>query len=656
MSGNDSPADPATDERRRVVLPRRRPVAVYEWTALALTFVSFAAGAVAFGAVRMWSIGPLSTLVFLGGVLVFLRAPVFRAGAPWSIPPGAAWMIPFLAYALFTISRAAVPYEAGLQMLMIATAPVAYLVYANLAGRHGRWKILAGLLIFGVIAIGSYAILQHVRGMTTVAFGVQNPYVTRQGSDLVVAEMRRGGPYVCPNHFASVMAMGAVFALALIFTPEIGVGFKIVCGYSVGVAVYGIYLSQSRSGMLGLAAGIIVLVVLTAWRHGRRIWAMALAVLGPLSAGGVGWALFMYSPLWRKRIVQALSGQEARPKLWRDAYDMICEAPWLGWGGGSYRWIEHRFHLFLSPGQWAQYAHNEYVHLPVEYGLIGFILLAIPALVATGAFLRRVHTARRPRDGMLAAAALAVGAAVAVHAVFDFNWHIYSVGHFAIAVFGICAAALHADGEFRNRLPGMKAGRIVAWTGAAVCAVMAVLIARASVAHVILRSADAAADLHHYDRAEQLYRRAGAWDGRHWHPPAGLARVAKNRAAFAPDATDEQRARWLAEAEALYLKADRRNPWEPAIPHGLSEIYQQTDRPEEALACFDRLVRNQPRRTFFHVRHGVQLRRMGRLDEAEAALKKALALERRNPEARLYLRAIEQERARAKTVDDSTAP
>jgi tetratricopeptide (TPR) repeat protein len=248
---------------------------------------------------------------------------------------------------------------------------------------------------------------------------------------------------------------------------------------------------------------------------------------------------------------------------------------------------------------------------------------------------------------MLASAAVAVGAAVAVHAVFDFNWHIYSVGHFALAVFGICAAALHADGEFQNRLPGWRTGRLVAWTGLTVCVLLAVLLVRASVAHIVLRRADAAADLHDYDQAERLYRRAAAWDGRHWHPPAGLARVAKNRAAFASEATPGERTRWLAEAEAFYRIADQRNPWEPAIPHGLSEIYQQTDRPELALACFERLVRDQPRRTFFHIRHGVQLRRMGRLDEAEAALKRALEMERRNPEARMYLRAIEQQRARA---------
>ncbi len=283
----------------------------------------------------------------------------------------------------------------------------------------------------------------------------------------------------------------------------------------------------------------------------------------------------------------------------------------------------------------------------MEYGLVGLALLAFPALVATGRFLGRMSAARRTRDGMLAAGVVSVGAAVAAHAVFDFNWHIYSVSHFALAVLGIGAAVLHADGELPNRLPRGGRGKAVGIAGALACVAIAVRLVMVLAAHIYCRYGDEAADAHDYDRAERLYRRAAAWDGAHWHPPYGLGRINKNRAAYADPATDEQRLAWRAEAERLYAIANARNPYEPGIPHGLSEIYETTGRHEEALACLQHMVLYNPRRPFFFTRLGVQLRRMDRVEEAIAAFREGIRLDGRDSTARLNLKAIQQQLARS---------
>ena len=619
--------------RRVAARPLSRAISVYEWVALTLVFASVALGSILFGGVRVWSIAPLAAMVALGGAMVFARGLVFRSDVAWSVPPGLWAWIPFYVFAALMIPRAAIPYEAGVKWLMLTSGPIAYLAYANLAGRFGRWKVLIALMILWVIAIGCYALMQHFQGLDTVLFGVINPNADRG---------RRGGTYVCPNHFANLMAMGSTMGLALILTPEVHLGIKLIAGYAMAVAVGGIYVSQSRSGLIGLAVGWAAVWVLSAWRRGRRAWALALVIIGPVTAAGAGWLLMKSSPVWETRIMAAVRGQDARPQLWRDSIKMIRNAPWLGNGGGSYRWIEQRYHDY-NPGQWAQYAHNEYLHIPVEYGLIGLALLAIPALVATGRFWSRASAARRPRDGMLAVGVVSVGAASAAHAFFDFNWHIYSLSHFALAVMGLGAAVLHADGELPNRLPRGWRGRAIGMAGTLVCLAIAIRLTMIFAAHVILRSADEAADEHDYDRAEQLYRRAAAWDPAHWHPLYGLGRVNKNRAAYADTASDTQQAAWREAAERYYRAADARNPYEPGIPHGLSEIYQTTGRPEEALACLQRMVLYNPRRPFFFTRLGVQLHRMNRTDEAIAAFQEGLRLDRKDSTARLYLRSIQQQ-------------
>ena len=623
--------DDVSSDRRPPARPLSRAISAYEWVALLLVFSSFAAGSILFGAVRVWSIAPLAALAALGGAMVFARGLIFRADVAWSLPPGLmAWML-FYLFAALMIPRAAIPYEAGVVWLMMASGPIAYLAYANLSGRFGRWKVLLILMLLWVIAIGSYAIIQHLRGIETVLFGVENPYGAR-----------KGGTYVCPNHFASLMAMGAVLALALIFTPEIHLGIKLISAYAIPVACWGIYVSQSRAGMVGLATGWATLFVLTAWRRGRRVLAIFLIIIGPALAVGAGWALMKYSPVWEKRIVPALKGQDARPQLWRDSLKMIRNAPIVGNGGASYRWIEQRYHTY-SPGNWAQYAHDEYLHLTVEYGIVGLALLAFAALVATGRFLGRMNAARRPRDGMLAAGVVSVGAAVSAHAVFDFNWHIYSVGHFALAVMGIGAAVLHANGELPTLLPRGGRSKAVGIVGTLACLAIAVRLVMVFAAHLYCRYGDEAADASDYDRAEKLFQRAAAWDGAHWHPPYGLGRINKNRAAYADPATDEQRLAWRVEAERLYAIANARNPYEPGIPHGLSEIYETTGRHEEALACLQHMVLYNPRRPFFFTRLGVQLRRMDRVEEAIASFREGLRLDGHDVTARLNMRAIQQQ-------------
>lgn len=616
---------------RRAGIPITRGMTLTEWVILLLIFASVGMGALAFGAVRMWSFGTLSAIVAVAGALFFARPLMFRADVSWSLPPGILGFTVFLLYAAVLVPRAEVPYEAWRNLLLIASAPLAYLAYTNLAGRNRRWKILFGAMLLLIIAVGSYAIWQEMHDSQTVLTAP------------ALYGKRRSGTFICPNHFASLMAAGATLAFALIWTPEIGMALRLIAAYAIGIAAYGIHLSQSRAGMIGLAVGLVSVAILTAWNRGRKMLAVILFVLGPCAAVASGWALYTHSPIWKDRISAAIQGRECRPMLWKDALQMAKESPIIGRGGGSYRWIEFKYHKTLSPTDWSMYAHNEYVHTVVEYGGMGLLLAASPLVVAAAAFLRRVGGARRKRDGMLAAAAVSVGAAVSAHAFFDFNFHIYSVAHFAIAVMGLCAAALHADGEFPNRMPGRRVSMAGSAAGVFLCLGLAYFLTRATGASVILQRAEAVSAAHQYDQADRLYESARQWDPLHWEPLVGLARTAKNRAAFS-DIPTAQRDDLRKKAEKLYLSADQRNQWCAAIPHGLGEIYNETGRPEQAVECLKRLTVLEPRNGFFYTRLGAQLREMGRLDEAESALKIALKLDGGDRTAKINLRAIEMQR------------
>lgn len=81
-----------------------------------------------------------------------------------------------------------------------------------------------------------------------------------------------------------------------------------------------------------------------------------------------------------------------------------------------------------------RYAHNEYLQVLAELGIVGGLLLA--ALLAT--LLRRLYQCRRT-GGAVSAGVLAATTALALHAGFDFVWHIPAIPLVAAALVGLAS-------------------------------------------------------------------------------------------------------------------------------------------------------------------------------------------------------------------------
>ena len=203
---------------------------------------------------------------------------------------------------------------------------------------------------------------------------------------------------------------------------------------------------------------------------------------------------------------------------------------------------------------------------------------------------------------------------------------------------------MNGTGSSLQSPPGQPRGLpLLAWGGAAVSLLLIVVTVRALGSYALLFPADAARDRNDYDRAVRFYAAARAWDPANWRAWIGLGQIAKNRAAYLE--TDPARGRALtAESMALYRKAAAMNPLEVAIPNAMSHLYTLEGDPEKSLACARECVRLAPARSFFYTRLGVQLRRMGRDEEATAQFLEALRRDGSDATARLNLRAIEATR------------
>jgi O-antigen ligase len=130
----------------------------------------------------------------------------------------------------------------------------------------------------------------------------------------------------------------------------------------------GLLFSFSRGPWLAFAAAMALFAVL----KGGRV-AAAIAVAAALVFAG---ALWLNEPL-RERAASAFKAGENMDRLllWRGTMDMIQDNPATGIGPGTYKkritpYIEGFHHEFSATG----HAHNSYLHLFAESGIVTFAL------------------------------------------------------------------------------------------------------------------------------------------------------------------------------------------------------------------------------------------------------------------------------------------
>jgi hypothetical protein len=205
---------------------------------------------------------------------------------------------------------------------------------------------------------------------------------------------------------------------------------------------------------IGLCAGLTVAAMAARL---RRWPAVALLLAGALAAGlalvvpggsGAGGAV--------RTVAEArlnLASPDRGGAL-RAALRVIAEHPLTGAGpgGADLRWKEPAggTHFFA-------YAHNEYVQIAAELGLVGLALLALLLLTVA----RLLWSARATAPSSAAwAGVVAATAAFAVHSGFDFVWHLPAVVLAVMLLVGaVLAAPDGADARMRSGHRSKKGGR-----------------------------------------------------------------------------------------------------------------------------------------------------------------------------------------------------
>jgi O-antigen ligase/Flp pilus assembly protein TadD len=242
---------------------------------------------------------------------------------------------------------------------------------------------------------------------------------------------RATSPFANPDHLASYLDMVLPMALAGLFFPA-GIvrrhftTMRVFCGAAVIVIASALLLTSSRGGWLGALLGLGVLAALWARNRGHQ---HAVAISAWSVAGFLLLVLLFVGPGGRSqadvRLAETLAhtGLIARTQLARMSLGMVRDFPVFGVGLGCWPGLFPRYStLPWSPTFWNA-AHNDYVQLLCETGLLGFGLLLWFAVVA----FRRIWRGVRERGCALSsyvAACFAGICAVATHEFFDFSLQI----------------------------------------------------------------------------------------------------------------------------------------------------------------------------------------------------------------------------------------
>jgi len=508
----------------------------------------------------------------------------------------------------------------------LGTLAVYLLVALYLIAPKHRLRLLLGLLVIGLVQVGIGA-LQYLRREHFQILSFIQP--ADYGA-------RASGFYICPDHLAVFLELVALMGLSAAFWSRWPHWLKACAGYASLMCFLGIVLTGSRGGYLSTGFGLLVFVGLSIMTLRKGVIAhkwplvVGLVLATTLLVGGVTYLVskqFTLSSRWNT----LLASGDDRFSMWSEAIDQFKLSPATGTGSGTYFYYQRHFrkpHEFAD----ATYAHNDYLHLLAEYGLIGFaaflLFLGTHLVYGLKTFrwltTERMNSLGRIRSDTLALniGALSAMSTYLVHSVFDFNLHIPANALLLAIVFGMLANPgvevpfMSASFHTTNRYLRLALPVIGIWLGiAGLPRLPGEYFAEQARVAVVGEKFSAAGrvaleGLHHESRNPYLYMYLG-------QGLSGLAEATTNSVV----AENGFKAAVRAYKQGLVLFPQDRD-----LLLGVAWSLDGLKHYDEAESYFKEVMASEPNSAQVHAYYAAHLHSAGKLEEAEATYNKSLKL------------------------------
>ena len=568
---------------------------------------------------RLLFFWPGAALLGIGGLLATLK---------WRLrvlfPPSDVCLATVLLFSAYILGRAIVSPVAAYareDVVILLGCLVTYVLTVT-AASHPRWRITLIVcllvLVVGNLAVGSV----HLSG--NWSFHILPTFL--RGTEAG----RIGGFFVNPNHLGAFLSFVLFLSLGWLCFGRGGAALKLWLGFMIVAMAVGMSLTVSRGALMGLAAGGLVYTVLALW----IVWQTQRHFFWSLLGGGLVLILLAGAVLWkvndeylRQRMGNNSMTDDIRFGIWDTAAVQFQQAPLLGEGArmfydGGIKYRSEKISTWLSE---PQFAHNEFLQLLADYGIVGASFLMIMILAHGLNALRFIRWFVREKfiltgrvlsmNLALCLGALSALVATLVHALLEFHYHVPATAMGGALVLGLLAnPGFEAMQKPLMRVIGVRVATKLA-LGCSACALLAGfwIFGRGDYALVQARLAEARKDPkaydQHLDEAAQLDPNNGE--------VVYLRGIKILDTPTTKEAKEIQASLTLAVADLQ--KAVALNPYNYLYHLALADGLDAIGRYDEALKSIQKALIEAPYHEEARLALGVHWHRLGRWKEAEKA-------------------------------------
>jgi O-antigen ligase len=309
------------------------------------------------------------------------------------------------------------------------------------------------LIVLGSLE-AAYGVVQYLTGYQKI-FGFTKQFYIEEAT----------GTYINHNHFAGFLELVIPFAAMMAFynlhsrsahgVPERRRGRAgryslsldprvLFYAFLVILQLIAVVFSRSRMGIFSVLVSLILMAVLGQLGGGRRTWTVITLLV---IAGSMTYALWIgLSPVIIRFEALTPGGPEnpyGRAVFWKQASGIIRDYPAVGTGLGTFAVAFRRYQTALVD-LLVDHAHNDYVEVTTDTGILGAVLLFIPIMGLLVKMILAYAGARSAYRRSVLLACIGGTAALLIHSTMDFNLQIPANALLFAVVLGIGSKATYS--------------------------------------------------------------------------------------------------------------------------------------------------------------------------------------------------------------------
>ena len=312
------------------------------------------------------------------------------------------------------------------------------------------------VIIFSA-AMAFFGILQRLSGTESI-------YGSRPSPQAIFF-----GPFVNQHHFAAFMELSSGLALGMLFGRGASRERRIILGLGAMIMGIAVVFTGSRGGIISYGGVILVAGVLSVLKS--RDSDRGEGGTGRMAAFAGGAALFVGvlatgfflgggDALFRGLAPGSTDITSGRTHFWSVAWRIFLDHPLIGAGHEAFGVAFTRYDAWNGAYRVEQ-AHNDYLQMLADGGLIGFACVAAFIYFLARQSLRVIANVGDGTRANIATGALAGCTGILIHSIFDFPLRTTSNAVLFLLLVVFACARVERDGRrLKSRRRGSGAGHV----------------------------------------------------------------------------------------------------------------------------------------------------------------------------------------------------